>query len=374
MSFLSLIIKNPFRSKSRALLSIIGIGMGIATIVALGAITDGLIASAEDTLHAGGSDFTISSKEQDASNMASFGTASFNETWRDKIANETGIEWAAGVYVGMAITDDDPIFILIGLDKEYYDMIDLKITEGSINKNDNEIIIGKMAANSINKTVGDEISLNGENYKITGVFETGNPNMDMGGITSLSTVQDLMDDEGQITSIYVKVDQDQDVDAISEKIDKKYEDNLTTVTSLSDIEMVGEMVDMLNGASLAISVLAIVIGGVGIINTMLMSVFERIREIGVLKAVGWSNKRILFMIIGESIVITITAGIIGSVVGVIGVELLTYFQVMPGVLPVYTIWTFAKAFIVALTVGIIGGIYPAIKATNLPPTEALRYE
>jgi len=80
------------------------------------------------------------------------------------------------------------------------------------------------------------------------------------------------------------------------------------------------------------------------------------------------------MIIGESVVITLTAGVIGSIVGFIGVEALTYFNLMPGVTPVYTVWTFLKAFIVALIVGIVGGIYPAIKATKLPPTEALRYE
>lgn len=374
MSFLSLIFKNPFRNKSRALLSIIGIGIGIATIVALGAITDGLIASAEDTLHAGGSDFTVTSKETDSSNMASFGSASFNESWRDKIANESQVKWAAGVYVGTATTEDDPFFIIIGLDKEYYDMIDLKISDGSPNTKSDEVLLGKLAANAENKTTGDTIDLNGEEYKITGVFETGNSNMDMGTITDLNTVQDIMDDEGMITSIFVKAENDANIDKITEDIDKKYGDNLTTVSSLSDIEMVSEMVDMLNGASLAISLLAVVIGGIGIINTMLMSVFERIREIGVLKAVGWSSQRILLMIIGESIVITLTAGVIGSIVGVIGVELLTYLNLMPGMAPVYTAWTFIKAFIVALIVGIVGGIYPAIKATRLPPTEALRYE
>ena len=107
---------------------------------------------------------------------------------------------------------------------------------------------------------------------------------------------------------------------------------------------------------------------------MLMSVLERTREIGVLKAVGWSKKRILFMVIGESIVITIVAGIVGAILGVVGVELLTMTNLLGGMEPIFSLETFAKAFAIALIVGIIGGIYPAIKAVQLPPTEALRYE
>jgi putative ABC transport system permease protein len=235
MSFLSLIFKNPFRNKSRALLSIIGIGIGIATIVALGAISDGLIASAEDTLHAWGSDFIVSGKESDSSNMASFGSASFNESWRDTISNVSGVTWAEGAYVGTTATEDNPFFIIIGLNKDSYNMTNLKISEGSINNNDNQILIGKLAANSLNKTVGDTIKLNDKEYEITGIYETGTSNMDMGAVTSLKNVQEIMEDEGMITTVYVKVDSGADVDEVTKEIDSKYGDNITTVSSLSDI-------------------------------------------------------------------------------------------------------------------------------------------
>ncbi len=113
------------------------------------------------------------------------------------------------------------------------------------------------------------------------------------------------------------------------------------------------------------------VGGLGIINTMLMSVFERTREIGVLKAVGWSNKRILGMIVGESLVITIVSAIIGSLIGFFACTLL---GPQMGIEPLFTPKIFIQAFGIAIVVGIIGGLYPAIKAVKLPPTEALRYE
>ena len=205
-------------------------------------------------------------------------------------------------------------------------------------------------------------------YGNTYLLEYKNPSQ------AADALEKLSDDEGKVSTIYIKVDKGADVEAVEKRIDDKYGDNLTTISSLSDLDMVKNMIDMLNGASLAISILAVVIGAVGIINTMLTSVYERTRELGVLKAVGWSDGKILLMIIGESIVITIVAGIIGSIAGIIGVELIVLSNIMPLLTPVYTVNIFVQAFSIALFVGVIGGIYPALKAVKLPPTEALRYE
>ena len=236
------------------------------------------------------------------------------------------------------------------------------------------VVLGKIAADNEEKEVGDTILLDDKEFDIVGIYESGNSYQDQGGFTSLENSQKLSDDEGKVSTIYIKVDKGADVEAVEKSIDDKYGDNLTTISSLSDLDMVKNMIDMLNGASLAISILAVVIGAVGIINTMLTSVYERTRELGVLKAVGWSDGKILLMIIGESIVITIVAGIIGSIAGIIGVELIVLSNIMPLLTPVYTVNIFVQAFSIALFVGVIGGIYPALKAVKLPPTEALRYE
>lgn len=376
MSFLSLIIKNPFRNKSRAILAIIGIGIGIATIVALGGITDGLIASAEDTLHSGGSDITVTGSESTTAQSTSFGTSSFNESWIDRISSINGVEQAVGVYAGMMISQDSSMLSIVGINPSDTSFAELHITDGEMfsSSNESQVIVGKVTSENENITVGDTLTLGEEDFEVVGIFESGNSNQDMSIFMNLGNAQRLMQDEGNLTSIFVKVNPDMDVEQVADEIDSRYGDNLTAITSLSDLTMVGDMIDMLNGASWGISLLAILIGAIGIINTMLTSVFERTRELGVLKAVGWSSRRILFMIVGESIVITLVAGIIGSAFGVLGVELFTQLDFLGGMEPLFNLDTFVQAFVIAIIVGIIGGIYPAMKAVKLPPTEALRYE
>jgi putative ABC transport system permease protein len=138
--------------------------------------------------------------------------------------------------------------------------------------------------------------------------------------------------------------------------------------------MMDEALNMINIASWGISLLAIIIGGIGIINTMIMSVYERTREIGVLRAVGWKKGRILGMIMGESLILTLTSGIIGSLIGVLTIELFATLGILGQIIPAYNIETFIQAFALAIVVGLIGGFYPAYSASRLPPTEALRYE
>lgn len=368
MSFLKFIIKNPFRRKNSAILSIVGICIGIVVIIALGGITNGLTSSFEDTIHAGGADFTISGKE--IGNSA-YGTNTIDANWTDKIANVSGVNEAYPTYVVITSFDSDRN-ILIGMDPNGTTAADLSVSEGRVFKdNVSEIILGKIYANDKNLSVGDSIKIGDENFKIVGIYETGNSNMASGAFTSISKVGELMNDKDSISNIYVKVDKGADAQEVANRIDSMYGDNITTVSSVMEMKQMGDMLNMLNASSWGISLLAIFIGALGIINTMLMSVFERTREIGVLKAVGWSDRKILAMIVGESLVITIVSAIIGSIIGVV---LCSIFAPMMHINPLFTADIFVQAFGIAIIVGIIGGLYPAMKAVKLPPTEALRYE
>jgi len=383
MSFLSLIFKNPFRRKSRALLAIIGISIGIATIVALGGITAGLTAALDDTLHADGSDFSILGKQSDdlssmgtmGEGVTPYGTETINGSMVDKIKAISGVKGVAGVYIGIFSTEELRQFYLIGMNSKEVGFTDLKVTKGRLYKNDvNEIVIGKLASQELNKTVGDTLTIEGKELKIVGIFESGDQQGDRSGQASLKLLQDLTGDKDHVGIIYAKLESGANVDTVTKEIEDKYGSEIDVITSITDIEQMDEMLSAVDAATWAISLLAIIIGGIGIINTMIMSVYERTREIGVLKAVGWRSSRILAMILGESLVLTIVSGIVGSVLGILAVFLISYSGMLGMLEPTFTPIIFIRAFTIAIIVGLFGGLYPAWRASRLAPTKALSYE
>ncbi|WP_338096986.1 ABC transporter permease [Methanobacterium formicicum] len=370
LSFIKLMAKNPFRNKARLALAVIGIAIGIATIVALGMVTEGLKVSIEEQLKTGGADFVVM---KNTTSESSSGTYSIKNSRVDEISKINGVKQAAGVYTSSRTIDGTQLG-LAGIRSQDLNMLGAKMIGGNVYSDDkNEVILGKLAADKLNKKVGDTLTFNGNKYTITGIFETGNKDLDSVGGMSLEKLQALDENEGKVDLIYVKINTGADLKTVSQSVEKAYPGELTTISSIEDFQKADDSLQMVETASMAISLLAIVIGGIGIINTMIMSVFERTREIGVLKAVGWKSKRILSMILGESIVLTILAAFVGIILGVIGIEVIINLSATPLEL-IFTPALALKALGIAIFVGVIGGLYPAIRASRLPPTEALRYE
>ncbi|MDI6724130.1 MAG: ABC transporter permease [Methanobacterium sp.] len=380
MNYIGLIVKNPFRNKTRTSLAIIGIAIGIATIVALGLITDGLKESTESTLKAGGAEITVIQAGTDG-----FMSGSIDEAYVTDIRNVSGIKDTTGILrtnvrleEGSSSSFGPGGFIVNGINSDKLNLVGIDSINGkSFSDSDaNEIIIGKTAAQNLNKTVGDTITIFNRDFKITGIYESGNFITDAGAYISLNKLQNLTNSENEVTTIAVKINDNANATEVGNAIENAYPDELSTTTAADQMGRINQGLSFIDTATWAISLLAIIIGGVGVINTMIMSVYERTREIGVLKAVGWKSRRILGMILGESIVLTLIAALVGIIVGIVGVEvLLSITPSTQGILePAYSLELFIRALGIALLVGIIGGIYPAYRASRLAPTEALRYE
>jgi putative ABC transport system permease protein len=387
MSYFTLILKNPFRNKTRSSLAIVGIAIGITVIVALGMVTGGLKASTESTLKAGGAEITVIQAGSGSFGFGS-GSSNINDSYVADIQKLSGVKDTAGILRvisntpgssnSSSLTGGSGAFSITGINSDKLSLAGVDSVNGTTftNGSSDEIIIGKTAAQDLNKTVGDTVNLYGKDFKITGVFETGSFMTDGGAFMSLDTLQNLTNNNNRISNILVKINDSANVTEVSNTIQDTYPNELNTTTAAAQANRINQGLSFIDTATWAISLLAILIGGVGVINTMIMSVYERTREIGVLKAVGWKDRRILGMILGESIVLTLIAAVVGTVVGIVGVEVILSLSPSVGgvITPSFAPDIFLRAFGVAFLVGIIGGLYPAYRASRLAPTEALRYE
>jgi putative ABC transport system permease protein len=406
MKFRNLIIKNIFRNKSRSLLAVFGIAIGVAAVVGLGLVTDNLSASTQKALTAGAADFSVVSGTSNGGGGSSGGGGPsggfggqqlINQTKVTEIQQISGVGNATGVLrtnIDLSSNSTNSssssnttgestgaqgnfrmnMFSVIGIDSSDLSMDDIVISNGTTYNTGNEVIIGKTAAQSLNKTIGDTISISNQTFKIVGTYETGNFMDDRGVVMSLAKLQNLTGDTGEVSLILVKAADGSNADDIANTIEQKYSNELSTSTSLSGMDRMNNGLDVISSGSWAVSLLAVLVGGIVVVVTMMKAVSERTREIGVLRAIGWTKQRIMIMILGESLVLSVIAIVIGLVIGIGLVELIATTNIMRGIEPAFSAFLLLKGVGVALLLGLVGGIYPAYRASKLAPTEALRYE
>jgi putative ABC transport system permease protein len=195
----------------------------------------------------------------------------------------------------------------------------------------------------------------------------------VGGVVTLRDAQAITGQPRKVSMLAVNVRDPSQAVNIVEQI------NLTSPTVRANLtgDFVEQLPDMqyTNVIMGGISILAIFVGGLAVLNTMLMAVMERTREIGVLRAVGWNKRNVLGLILREALILSVLGG-----AGGIGIAFLLAggMQSLPGIgqaiQPAWSVEIFLRAISIALLLGVVGGIYPAFRATRLQPTEALRYE
>ena len=347
--------------------------------MALGLITTGMEQSVQTSLNDVGAEITVTN-----SSSVGSGAGLIDAELVDDLKNRSGVIDTTGELMvtemdlkKLASSDSQSrrgiTTNIFGVDPDKLYMMGIDDVDGKVYKNGSkDAIVGTQYAELNNISLGDNITIQNNEFNVIGTYETGNPLNDNGIYVSLDTLQDITDSE-KVSAILVKTGENVNDSAISDKIEEDYED-LSTLTSEEVSSIANNVLGILDAVSLAVSALAIIVGAIGIVNTMVMAVYERTKEIGVLKSVGWKSRKILAMILGETLVLTTLSGIIGSAFGIliaeVGVRLIDTENFALG----YSPKTFILAFGITIIVGIIGGIYPAYKASKLAPTEALRYE
>ena len=365
--------KNLFRRKGRTILTLLGISIGVAAIVALGAMAEGLRAGYTAMASGSQADLVLTQ-----AGMMDITMGGVEETVADQLRAWPEVTDVDGMLMGNVQAEDAPYFFIFGYAPQGFAIAHFRIVEGEglaevRGVRGKPLILGRGAAQSLGKEVGDALRITGGAFRIVGIYETGDAFEEGGAVIPLEEAQSLLLQPRRVSMFYIRLRDPGDEARLRARVERHFSDLILSTTSeFADRQM---MIESMEIFAWAISGLAVVIGGVGMTNTLFMSVFERTREVGLLRAVGWRRRQVLGLILGESLPLSLLGGLVGIGLGVAVVFLLRGSIVFMGTLGVqFSPELFARALITVAALGLVGGAYPAWWASRLLPLEALRYE
>ncbi|SIO44067.1 putative ABC transport system permease protein [Singulisphaera sp. GP187] len=244
-------------------------------------------------------------------------------------------------------------------------------------KNKPNIVISKKLAKDYPgadgkpRKVGDSLQIGGRPFHVVGIYDTGSMLLDVVVVMDIGMARDLMGvSKDMVSSYYVETDDATKNDEISQAIEKA----LPRVDARSMSEFManfGSMMGQIDKFLMMTVSLALLVGVVGIINTMLMSTTERFVEFGVLRTNGWSQGNILTLVTLESAYLGLLSGVVGCILALVGVMVANQF-VDGGVRLSIPAWLYVLGITLSVVTGTLGGLYPAWRAARLVPMDAIR--
>ncbi len=369
MTFFTVVVRGLIRRPVRTGLTLVGISIGIAAVVALVGISRGFETSWTAGMKARGTDVVVS-------NLSSaLAPKPFSDTARTRIAHLPHVGATCTLLVDLMSIESSSMTFVSAREWGGFTWENLKLVSGRLPRDAAEpvVVLGATAAEVLNKKLGDPIQIETRELTVVGIVDGGALVENGSVILSLPLLQDITGNQGKINIIDVRV-----TPGTTEAETKQLCEQINKLVPEGRAMLAGENIStsqayrFIRAMSWGTSLLAVLVGVLGVMNTMLMTVFERTQEICILLALGWKRGRIMRMVLWESALLGLCGGIVGVVVGALGVKALEKAPAIRGLLEAdLSPGLMLTSVFISLVVGVISGVYPAWRSSRLVPGQAL---
>ena len=373
LSFTGFAWKNLWRRRLRTLLTLGGIAMAIGAFVALVGFSRSFEHEWARLYSSSGTDMVVVEK--------TFLETSLDERAGTKLSAMPFVEQATPMIFNMMDLTPEINAIVFGWKGNSYDFNSITFLSGKrFDDGKAELILGDTLAGNLEKKTGDTLELQGKAFTVTGIYHGGSALEASAVIMPLDQLQEISSLQGKVSGFHLRLrpaPSGESEDAYLKRVAKAIEAALPGLRAerANDWATKNQFVGLAHAVAWGTSSIALLIGILGIANTMAMSVFERTREIGVLRALGWKSGGVMMLIQAESVVLGLVGGMFGLGVGYGALRLLSRLPETASIVSSsISALDLAEALGIAVLSGLIAGAYPAWRGAHLSPVEALRHD
>jgi len=386
MIWFSLAFKNLIRRKTRSILTVLGVAIAIAVLYSLFEFQQGYQARLKGELGALGAHVMVVPKgcPYEAATIALHGgkwPRYMDESLLDKVKADPGVAEAAGVIMDAVFPPGGKSVIMLGVDEDYMKLRPAWKLRGSWFTSDSSVIVGSSVAEESKLQPGDPWILPEKNVtlRVSAVLNRTNTQDDGFVFMPRKTLQKISGLEGKLVLILIKARQVDKTDALVASL-KASEVDMNVFPLSELLGTIGALMASTKVFVSAIILIAVILGGVGVLNTVLMAVFERTREIGMMKAMGGSRGDVFKLVWAETILTTLLGGGAGVLIALVSSRLVE--ALIRGMIPYapkgsligFSFPTMAMCVGLSLVLGLVAGFYPAFRAASVKPVEAIKAE
>jgi ABC-type lipoprotein release transport system permease subunit len=363
---LELVLTNIARHKARTLATAAGIALGVATIVALLSIGSGLKRTASELVHLGRADvgiFQAGVSDPTASKLP--------VALARRLERRPDVASATPLLLVVDSVRADPAAIVFGMDPAGFAARRLVVTDGAKQLGGRRILVGDRLARGLGVRPGDTLKVRRRAFTVAGVYHSGLFFEDSGAVLDIADAQRLTQRAGEATSIGITLAPGAHRDAAVAALRRDLP-GTQVIGNPDDVERAGANGELVGKTVTIVAALALIVGGLGVSNTMAMAVLERRRELALLDALGWRRSRLIALVLAEGVATSIIGAGIGLVIGSLGAKWLgDGLGVSAIVTPSVTLQTVWQALAIGGAIGVLGSLYPAVRASSISGGELL---